>query len=321
MTFDPSFDTNPPAAPQPDPPPGAEAVTVVDMIPLDAVQIGLLLRDRARRLDDDLGDLKASIRDLGLSNPIRVQAIAQQRYELVQGWRRLSAFRALLAETGEARFARIPARLMPGGAALAVLYRQMVDENMVRKDISFAEMANLARGYVDQAELSGEDIDLDDAVNLLFASAGAQKRSYIRRFAWLLSRFDKHLEHPEAIPRALGMSLANRLDERPDLMPRLSRALQEAPGRSPEQELSILRQFADGSEGGAVALAPKPGRGRPAAPRARTRLHLMRDGEAVEVIATPGRVELHLARDLTTTDRARLRAAVAAFMDALDHAR
>ena len=42
----------------------------------------------------ELEELKDSIRNIGLSNPIRVEQ-SGGRYELVQGMRRLTAFREL----------------------------------------------------------------------------------------------------------------------------------------------------------------------------------------------------------------------------------
>ena len=85
---------------------------------------------------------------MGLSNPIRLEARADGRFELVQGYRRLSAYRELLDETGDAdRYGTIPAAVSQPGEDLEALYRQMVDENLVRKDISFAEMAMLALDY------------------------------------------------------------------------------------------------------------------------------------------------------------------------------
>ena len=49
--------------------------------------------------------------------------------------RRLSAYRELLAETEDPAYALIPAGMMARRRALEALYRRMVDENLVRKDI------------------------------------------------------------------------------------------------------------------------------------------------------------------------------------------
>ncbi len=282
---------------------------VVDMIPLEQVHAGKLIRDRSRRLDDDLFELKASIRAVGLSNPIRVEQVGEGRYELVQGWRRLSAYRELLAETGDEAYARIPAGLMAKGETLDSLYRRMVDENMVRKDISFAEMAQLALAYADDEATGCRD--LDEAVNLLFASANPQKRSYVRRFAVLMTALETVLAHPEAIPRALGLSLASRIDDGPEAVAALVRML--GPGaRTAEEELTILRRFVDG-EATARSAPPKA-----ADPRGKTVLRMPTAAGEVKCTAAAGKVELRLDRDFSTLDRRRLEAAVKAFFAALN---
>lgn len=285
---------------------------VVDMIPVDAVHATKLVRDRSARVDADLEDLKASIKALGLSNPIRVEQVGDGRYELVQGWRRLSAYRALFEETGDPAYARIPAGLMAKGETLDSLYRRMVDENMVRKDISWAEMANLARAYT-QDDATGCR-DLDQAVNLLFATANPQKRSYVRRFAFLMRAVESSLDHAEAIPRALGLAVANRIENEAGSAAALARRLAAAPGRTAEQELAILRAFADAQPEGEPV---RGGGGRPAT-RGKTTLRLPMAGGEVKCTAVPGRVELRLDRDFSVVDRDRLEAAVAAFFAALD---
>ncbi len=98
-----------------------------DVVLLDAIRAGKLVRDRSQRLDPERDDLKSSILAIGLSNPILVKPAGQVGCELVQGWQRVSAFRALLVETGEDRFAAIPASLMPAGENMDGLYRHMVD--------------------------------------------------------------------------------------------------------------------------------------------------------------------------------------------------
>lgn len=286
---------------------------ITDMIPIDQVHTSKLQRDRSRRLDIDLDDLVASIREVGLSNPIQVEQTGPAHYELVQGWRRLSAYRALYAQTGDAIYAQIPAGLMAKGETLESLYRRMVDENMVRKDISFAEMANLARAYADDG--ATDCADLDQAVNLLFASAAPQKRSYIRRFASLMRMLEKSLEHPEAIPRALGLALAQRFEEAPGLIGQVSRALHAAGQRTAEQELTILRGFVEGQGAPIPERKASVGGG---TPRGKTTLRLPRPEGEVRCTASPGKVELRLDMDFSALERAKLEAAVEAFFAALD---
>ena len=286
---------------------------VTDMIPLTEIHAAKLVRDRSRRGDPDVEDLKISIQAVGLSNPIRVELARQGGYELIEGWRRLTAYRALLAETGDERWGVIPASFVPAGETTEGLYRRMVDENLVRKDISWAEMAGLARAYAE--DHVGGCEDLDQAVNQLFASANPQKRSYIRRFAYLLSRLEEHLEHPEAIPRALGLSLSQRLEELPDLSVRIVERLLREPRRSAEEEVHILRDF-DSVDTAPISPRGNPSRGRPAK-RGKTVLRLPLPAGEVKCTAALGKVELVLDRDFSTVERGRLEAAIEAFFEVL----
>lgn len=288
---------------------------VLERIPLDAVDAARLTRDRAPGEDPELPELIASIRELGLSNPIRVERHGD-RFELVQGWRRLQAFKALLAETGDAAFATIPAA-MAGEQDLETAYRRMVDENMVRKDISFAEMAELARAYAADPGVSCADVD--KAVAALFKSAGYQKRSYIRAFAQLLEMLGGRLQHAPAIPRNLGLAVRQRVEAEPGGLAELIRALDAHPDRDASEELAILRGFTaeagllEDPAPGAAAARPKP---RPRAGKMTFRM-ARPDGEA-KCTAANGRLELRGETDFTSYDRQRLERAVAAFYKALD---
>ncbi|PZQ96080.1 MAG: replication protein [Cereibacter sphaeroides] len=286
---------------------------IVDMIPVDAVRIAKLVRDRSRTANLDLTDLKASILAVGLSNPIRVEPDGKGGYELVQGLRRLSAWRELRAETGDGSFDMIPAGLMATGETIETLYRRMVDENLIRKDVSFAEMANLARAYADDAV--DDCADLDEAVNRLYASASPQKRSYIRRFAFLMRVLEKQLEHPAAIPRALGLQLADRIEADPAASAVIARMLTQAGKRSAEEEVDVLRRFVAGQSSPLptkVRGAPKGGR------RGRVSLTVPVGPAGVRCTATDGKMELRADLDFSTLDRERLEAAIEAFFDALE---
>ncbi|GGL79063.1 ParB/RepB/Spo0J family partition protein [Wenxinia marina] len=299
---------------------------VAERVPLEAIDTVKLVRDRRRKLFDDgtLDELKTSLQDVGLSNPIRLERAAHGRFELIQGWRRLSAFRALLEETGdEEAWGTIPALVTDAGEGLEVLYRRMVDENMVRAGISFAEMAQLAENF---ASLDPrEEMTAEKAVATLFRSAGYQKRSYIRGFLPLVRRLGDVLRFPEEIPRALGLRLSQRIDEDDGITFRIRADLKGWDNRSVEDELAVLRRAAeDGApeappdrEDEAPAPPPRP-RVTASGPAPQTVVTLRHDrAGTVSCAASKGRLEIRLDRDMTEIDRARLEDALRAFLDRL----
>lgn len=279
---------------------------IVGMVALDLIWTTKLIRDRAAERDPDLGELKTSILAVGLSNPIHVEEVADG-YELIQGFRRLSAYRELYAETGDARFALIPATLQARGVQLDHLYRRMVDENLVRRDISFAEMARLAMSY---ASRSGQGVAV--AIEALFASAGRQKRSYIRHFAHLLTVLGKDLKYPEGIPRATGLSLVKLLEENPRFAGQVRAVLNSQPERDATLELSLLRSAVSGGQARtkkAKAPAPKSS--------ARTTIKLNRPEGVAKCTASSGKFEVTLDHDFGAIEPRRLEAAARAFLDHL----
>ncbi|SFT11389.1 chromosome partitioning protein, ParB family [Sulfitobacter marinus] len=276
---------------------------ITDLVQTQDVHTGKLTRDRSANIDPELAELKQSIKAVGLSNPIRVEQ-TEGGYELIQGYRRLTAFRELAAETGDPRYARIPAALVPRGEPLEALYRKMVDENLVRKDLSFGEMAQLALSYSQDAQC-----DVGDAVSALYASALKQKKTYIRHFARVIADLDGLLKFPEAMPRALGLDLYRLFEADSENASRLKSALNTDPARDAEAELAILR----------AALAEK----RPVAKTAgrstsKTSLRLgLPEGE-MRVTASDGKVEMRLPRDFSAVSKASLQRGIEAFLAALD---
>lgn len=283
---------------------------IVDLVDLDAVDTWKLVRDRAQGDDLELAELVSSIRDLGLSNPIRVEMRDDGRFELVQGFRRLAAFKQLLAETGDAeRWGKIPAGILPRGEDLEGLYRRMVDENLVRKDISFSEMAMLALNYARDPQTA--EGDPDRAVAELFKSAGYQKRSYIRQFIRLMERLGDDLRFAPHIPRALGLKLATALEERPELAAHIRAVLSDWDNRSVADELDVLRK-AVGAEQDEVPVAAKPaGQGGEKPPsKAKTTFQVTSALGAAKCTASNGRLEIKLDRDFSALDRRKLEAAL-----------
>jgi len=278
---------------------------ITDLIPTDQIRISKLIRDRAAGADPELEELKMSIQDVGLSNPIRVEQSEDGSYELIQGFRRLSAFKEIALETGDQRYNKIPAALVPRGEPVIGLYRKMVDENLVRKDVSFGEMAQLARGYAAEA-----GVDVSDAVSELYASARKQKRTYIRQFARVLELSGDALEHIDAIPRALGLDLYKALEATPERAGELVRQLGDLNVRTAETELAVLREFLTDRP------APQPRASRKSS--AKTSLRLPRKEGEARVIAADGRIELRLDRDFSGVSKARLQEGIEALLKALD---
>jgi len=283
---------------------------IVDLVPLGLIDTTKLIRDRHREPDMELAELMDSIKAIGLSNPIKVEQVGE-RYELVQGMRRLSAYRAL-AEADE-RFANIPASLVAQGEELEALYRRMVDENLVRKDISFAEMADLAIAY---AADPGTACELPEkAVAILYKSASYTKRSYIRAFIPLMERLSEALDHAAHIPRSLGLALAKRMDEVEGIPAAIKTELKGWDNRSVPDELDVLRKFAGVGEAESfpVAKAQKPHEPR----KAKTTFQLVRPEGAAKCTASNGRLEVRLPLDFSAVERRKLEAAVQGLLDQL----
>lgn len=175
------------------------------LIALESIDENYLARDRTDMDSSALEELKSSIRANGLGAPIRVDQLDGDRYGLNQGRRRLVAFRELYLETGDVAFAKIPA-LVDAAGARDNAYRRMVDENLIREDVSYAEMAMLALAY---SEESGRSIE--EAIPTLYASASDTKRSHIAAFARLLALLGDVIRFPSALPRNLGLQLAGRV--------------------------------------------------------------------------------------------------------------
>lgn len=281
---------------------------IVDLIDLTAIRTTKLARDRSASRDPDLDELKESIQAIGLSNPIRIEADGEA-WQLVQGFRRLTAYRELHAETGDDRYARIPAGIMAQGETIEGLYRRMVDENLVRRDISFAEMAALALRYAEDD--STDVVDVEQAISVLYASAARQKRVYIRHFATMLAAVGSRLKFPEAIPRALGLQLEKRISNEQGAAARIRAALGAGMASTPDAELEILRKQAD-------ANPPKSTAKSGATDAAKTSFRCTVPAGTVRCAARNGKVELSFDRDFSSVEQQRLQAAVAAFFAALD---
>ncbi|MFT6677084.1 MAG: ParB family chromosome partitioning protein [Sulfitobacter sp.] len=286
-----------------------KAGLITDLVPLDQVRTDKLSRDRAEGRDPEIDELKQSIRDIGLSNPIRVEQVGEV-FELIQGYRRFTAYRELFEETGDPAFARIPAGINAKGEDMLRLYRRMVDENLVRRGVSFGEMAQLAIHYrVQDPNVQS----YDQAVELLYASSGRQKRSYIKHFVRLLVGADGGITHVPAIPRALGLTVAKRLGDE-GAAAHLRGLLQGGAGRSADDEMALLQRFLE-ERGKPAPTKPRKIAG---TRQAKTTFRLNRPEGEAKCTVSDGRIELRVQRDFSGVERSKLEAAVAAFLETLD---
>ncbi len=140
---------------------------LVQDLPLDSIEETYLVRDRLAADDADMEALKESLKARGQQTPIEVVELAEGRYGLISGWRRMTALRALAAETGEARFDTVRAFLrQPQSASDA--YVAMVEENEIRVGLSYYERARIVARAAEQGVYPDEAA----ALRGLFASAG-----------------------------------------------------------------------------------------------------------------------------------------------------
>jgi len=288
---------------------------VMTLIGIDQIDCDKLTRDRNITLDLELDDLVASIKEIGLSNPIHAERTENGRYELIQGLRRLEAYRQLWAETDDPKFAQIPVAIVPDGDELEVSYRMMVDENLVRKDISFAEMAELARSYASNPATS--ETNVDKAVSSLFKTASYQKRSYIRAFAELLDLIGDGIKYPQLLSRNLGLDLRRALeDDNEKAM--LVNTLNDYPMRSAEEEMNLLRQFLAAPSQQDLPVPTPDNKRKKETARSQLSFQFASPMQSGRCTAAKGRIELRADRDFSSIDAKKIERAIAAFFAALN---
>ena len=225
-------------------------------VPLDAIAVDHLVRDRIGVADEDMEALMTSIRAHGQRTPIEVVETGGGAYGLISGWRRLAALRALHDETGEDRFGQVLAVIRaPREAGDA--YVAMVEENEIRVGLSYYERARIAalaaeRGAFDSAEA---------AIDVLFAAGSRAKRSKIRSFLRIHQEIGDWLRFPAHLPERLGLQVAAALKDGDRLS--LLEAL-ATPASSPDMETAALMvavtPVAPAKTGKAAKPGPKPDR-------------------------------------------------------------
>lgn len=208
---------------------------MVQRVPLIAIEVDHLLRDRIHRDDEDMAALRDSLRARGQQVPIDLVDLGGGRYGLISGWRRLMALRDLHAETDDARFSTVQALLRrPDGSQDA--YLAMVEENEIRVSLGHYERGRIAA----KAAEAGVYPDVQTALRHLFSSASPAKRSKIGTFVTIYHQLDAALRFPAALSERLGLALAAALEADAGLGPRLSQALARATPATPAAEQALL---------------------------------------------------------------------------------
>jgi ParB family transcriptional regulator, chromosome partitioning protein len=208
---------------------------LIQQVPLAAIEVDHLLRDRISHDDEDMAALRASLRARGQQTPIDLVDLGNGRFGLISGWRRLMALSDLHTETGDARFSTVQALLRrPDGSADA--YLAMVEENEIRVGLGHYERARIAA----KAAEAGVYPDVQAALRHLFSAASRAKRSKIGSFVTLYRQLDGVLHFPGTISERLGLTLAAALEADATLGPRLRRMLGDAKPKTPAEEQLLL---------------------------------------------------------------------------------
>ncbi|WP_138473284.1 ParB N-terminal domain-containing protein [Poseidonocella sp. HB161398] len=273
-------------------------------LPLDVIRSEDLARDRSNLAEElkspEMEELKQSIRVLGQKEPISVQQTGEG-YSLTSGWRRLNALRMLHEETGEDRFAIVTAKVEVSGAGRMDRYVDMVTENVVRKNLSLAEMAGLAIAVAGDPE--AEIADARAAVNRLYHAQSPAQRSYVNAFVKLLGELGGSLIDAREVARDLGVQVSRALTE--SNTAGLRKSLDEAADMAAQQK--ILRDFVDQSD-----RRPDP-RGSARAAAAKTEFRV---GQA-KLTARKGEVRIKAPVDYSEVPREVLEDAWRAFEEVL----
>jgi ParB family transcriptional regulator, chromosome partitioning protein len=179
----------------------------VVMIPTAEILKDALLRDRVTLDPDAQTELRLSICQDGLRQPIEVWRLSQPRdghlYGLIAGLRRLTAFQELHGMNNLPCYAAIPAFVRPV-ADLPAAMRLMVTENEIRAPITPWEKGSLLVGLV------AEDLfpTLDAAIEGLYPALSRQRRNRLRSLALVFQEMEGDLTTPDLLTQAQMEQLA-----------------------------------------------------------------------------------------------------------------
>ena len=283
----------------------AQEGRVLEAVPLDQIHTDDLPRDRldldAVAGSDEMEELKASIRARGQKEPVELYLGMDGRLQLKKGWRRITALSQLFAETGDPTFATAVARVSRSEDSRLARYIDMVEENVVREDLSFAEMAQVAITAAQDQDV--EEQGAEALVGALYGALHKMKKSYIRSFVQLLTALGEDLKWPKSVPRNLGVDAARVLKAGQGSVDDLRARLRAA--ATPEAQSEVLRDFS-------AAVKTEKGSG-VTPPKQKFQFHV----GSTKVTARQGECRIVSGVDYASVPKARLEAAIKAFEDAL----
>jgi ParB family chromosome partitioning protein len=172
---------------------------VVDL-PLGSIIPDHVLRDRMVVDAPEMAELKSSIRAHGLRLPIEVVPLADGRFGLISGWRRVTALQQLQDEAGGIATVK---------AFVRALHTAMVEENELRAKLTPCERGRIAV----MAAHEGAFGDTEAAIDAIFAAASRAKRSKIRSFTCAHEELGDMLHFPTDLSERNGLRLAYALRE------------------------------------------------------------------------------------------------------------
>ncbi|HVL37924.1 MAG TPA: ParB/RepB/Spo0J family partition protein [Fimbriimonadaceae bacterium] len=117
-------------------------------VPLDSI-VPNQRQPRTHFAEDALQELAASIREVGVLQPLVVKPVSEGRFELIAGERRLRAARLAGLRT-------VPVIVRPAGAQSSL--EMALIENIQREDISPLECAHAYRRLIDEFHLTQEQV-------------------------------------------------------------------------------------------------------------------------------------------------------------------
>jgi ParB family chromosome partitioning protein len=180
-------------------------------VPVSDIEADALIRDRTTLDEAQMQELRESIAANGLRLPIEIFELATPiengpRYGLLSGYRRLMAIRGLFELTEAPKYQSIRAIIRPEPAAHDA-FIAMIEENEIR-----AQLSNFERGRIAViAAQQGTIVNVEEAVNRLFATSSKAKRSKIRSFAVVFEELGDMLVFPDALTEKQGLAVAQAL--------------------------------------------------------------------------------------------------------------